>query len=89
MDSGRLLPLTADGRIINLAHSFVHTQQSPQNPGILRKESQKSRSSIRIARASSAEQFPKNVKIRHHTYSAFFAKGLSVGRGKVARVEGA
>ncbi len=26
MDSGRLLPLTADGRITNLAHSFRHTQ---------------------------------------------------------------
>ncbi len=51
--------------------------------------SPKNHSSIRIARASSAEQFPKNVKIRHHTDSALFAKGLSVGRGKVPRVEGA
>jgi len=87
MDSGRLLPLTADGRVINLAHSFLHTQQSPQNPGVLRKGSQENHSSILIARASKVEQLRK--KRQDPLSHGFRVLCKRPGRGKAARVEGA
>jgi hypothetical protein len=41
------------------------------------------------AGATTAEQFPENVEIRHHTNAMLFAERLYCGGGKVPDVSGA